>query len=521
MDTFCHLNGELMSSIKYPLSLSQPVYSATEVIQNEALVAHQFNVSMPELMERAGAAVFKKILQCWPTLKSMLVVCGKGNNGGDGFVIARLAHLEGIKVLVLLLDDTLSLSTASIAYQSLKSSGARIIKQNEEPDFDPEQEIVRFTGELIVDGIFGIGFTGQLRSDTKRIVAVINQHKANKLSIDIPSGLSATIGQVDSIAVNADITVTFIVLKQGLLSGVAANYVGELFLDDLEIGKDFITYMHSKNIKYSQGSCDLPKLPKRLAASHKGNIGLLLAIGGNIGMPGAIRLSGEAALRCGAALLAVSCHQLNQALVFNTRPEMMLAASTAKTLVNSKVLTKAKVLIIGPGLGRDDWAKQMFNLASVQNKPCVIDADALHFLSELGLNNSQWVLTPHPKEAAGLLQFTVAEIEADRFTAVKAIANRYGGICLLKGAGSLVSDGKQTWINPTGNAGMASGGMGDVLSGIIGALLLQMPDAFKAVRLACYIHGAAADRIADEKGQRGMLASDLFAELQHLVNEHE
>lgn len=508
-----------MSSNKYPLSLSQPAYSAKQVLQNEVMVAKKLHITMPDLMVRAGLAAFNQILQCWPKINSMLVICGSGNNGGDGFVIARLAHLAGLDVSVLSLNKPASFN-ARLACQALKDAGVTIIKQDKLLGHNPEQVITSFTGELIVDGIFGIGFHGQLSEDIKNLIVVINQHKAKKFSIDIPSGLSATKGTVDSIAFIADVTITFIVLKQGLLTAMAANYIGDLFLNDLNIGQDFITHVSHQNNIYSQGHADLPALAKRPPISHKGDIGLLLAIGGNIGMPGAIRLSGEAALRSGASLLAISCHEGNQALVFNGRPEIMLASSSIKTLANSTILNKARVLIIGPGLGRDDWAEQMFDLALLQGKPCVIDADALHFLSERNVYNNLWVLTPHPKEASRLLNCTVAEIEADRFGAVKKIAKKYGGICLLKGAGSLISNGHQTWVNSTGNVGMASGGMGDVLSGIIGALLLQMPDAFKAVRLACYIHGAAADRIADKNGQRGMLASDLFAELQHLVNEY-
>ena len=506
-----------MSSNKYPLSLSQPAYSATQVLQNGAVVAKKLNITRQELMERAGAAAFKQMLQCWPNINRILVVCGKGNNGGDGFVIARLAHLAGIDVSVLSLNGHSVLGNAGVAYQTLHDAGVNIVKDK---DNDPEQVIAGFSGELIVDAIFGIGFDGQLNDAMKQLIDAINEHDAKKFSIDIPSGLLANTGQVQSIAVIADVTITFIVLKQGLLTALAANYIGTLFLDDLNIGQDFIADTNHQNIIYSQGSDDLPQLTQRLPTSHKGNIGLLLAIGGNIGMPGAIRLSGEAALRCGAALLAISCYQHNQALVFNGRPEMMLAATTAEALAGSTVLNKAKVLVIGPGLGRDRWAEQMFELAISQNKPCIIDADALHFLTDTNSYNSLRVLTPHPKEAAELLACTVADIEANRFEAVKKIAKKYDAICVLKGAGSLISNGQQLWLNPTGNAGMASGGMGDVLSGVIAALLLQMPDAFKAVRLACYIHGAAADRLADKKGQRGMLASDLFTELQYLVNEY-
>ena len=223
-----------MSSNKYPLSLSQPAYSAKQVLQNEVMVAKKLHITMPDLMVRAGLAAFNQILQCWPKINSMLVICGSGNNGGDGFVIARLAHLAGLDVSVLSLNKPASFN-ARLACQALKDAGVTIIKQDKLLGHNPEQVITSFTGELIVDGIFGIGFHGQLSEDIKNLIIVINQHKAKKFSIDIPSGLSATKGTVDSIAVIADVTITFIVLKQGLLTAMAANYIGDLFLNDLNL----------------------------------------------------------------------------------------------------------------------------------------------------------------------------------------------------------------------------------------------------------------------------------------------
>lgn len=320
---------------------------------------------------------------------------------------------------------------------------------------------------------------------------------------------------------------TLIALKRGLLTAQAVNYIGELYVNDLGLGEAVSKYcllhlpIHEPKVVV-QGIKDLPQIPSRMASSHKGDIGLVLAIGGNIGMPGAIRLAAEASLRCGAALLAVSCHKINQNIVVNGRPELMLAPFKVEVLSNSVLLTKAKVLLIGPGLGQDKWAQQIFALAIKhvihRNIPCIIDADALTLLSKTEQYYQNWVLTPHPGEAAKLLHCTIAQIEEDRFAAAKRIVDKYGGICVLKGAGSLICDGKKIVINSSGNAGMASGGMGDILAGVIAALVLQMPHIFEAVKLAVYIHGAAGDNIADKSGQRGMLASDLFIELQQMVN---
>jgi hydroxyethylthiazole kinase-like uncharacterized protein yjeF len=498
-------------------------YSAKQVLQNEGLVAQNQQLAMYQLMERAGNAAFDELQQYWPQANSIIVLCGKGNNGGDGFVIARLAHLAKIQVSVLLTCDVNSIKGDALqAYQNMVSAGVTEIETEK-----LVERVDLFSGDIIVDALFGIGFYGSLASPMQELVAAINANSANVFSVDIPSGLCANTGFVDnSMAVVATITVTFIAYKQGLLSGQAANFVGELILADLSLGNAFkqqvsCQYYFQKDYPLYNGiSC----LTKRLNTSHKGTIGQVLAIGGSVGMPGAIRLASEAALRCGAALVAVCCHQDNQALVFNGRPELMLAPSDAKTLANSLAMNKSKTLLLGPGLGQTRWSQELFDLSVVafisghKNENMVLDADGLTLLAKTDYFCSRWILTPHPKEAAMLLDCDTATIESDRFHAVQAIAKKYGGICVLKGAGTLVSDGHTVVVNSTGNAGMASGGMGDVLSGIVAALVLQTENNFVATCLAVYIHGAAGDIIADRQGQRGMLASDLFEPLQRLVN---
>lgn len=504
-------------------------YSAKQVLANESLVAQSQQLALYELMERAGTAAFEVLRQRWPKTKSMLVLSGKGNNGGDGFIIARLAHVANIQVTVLITCDIANIKgDALTAYQAMLDAGVTVslssaLTQN------LIQYISDFTGDVIVDALFGIGFYGALNEPMQQLVSAINENNASVLSVDIPSGLCATTGFVsEENAVIAEVTVTFIVYKQGLLTGQAANFVGELVLADIGLGAPF-TEAVTSHVSYQASYLLLngvSPLKKRLNTSHKGTIGRVLAVGGGKGMPGAIRLASEAALRCGAALVSVCCHKDNQWLVFNGRPELMLAPNKAKQLANSTAMKKAKVLLIGPGLGQTDWSKALFDLAiatlidsdEVASKLLVLDADALALLSQTTHYCSRWILTPHPKEAARLLGCDVATIEADRFSAVQSIAKKYGGICILKGAGTLISDGNQTVINSTGNAGMASGGMGDVLAGIVAALVLQANDNFAATCLAVYIHGAAGDIIANNGGQRGILASDLFAPLQKLVN---
>jgi len=503
------------------------VYSGDQVLQSERFVAKQQNIAIYSLMESAGAAAFAQLKLNFTNVQSILVLCGKGNNGGDGFIVARLAHLAKLQVTVLVTCDIKMLKgDALLAYQHMIAAGITgvITKQL-------VKQLSDFQGDVIVDALFGIGFHGQLTLQMQQLVSAVNINNAQVLSIDIPSGLCANTGFVNQQhAVVAQVTVTFIVYKLGLLTGQAANFIGKLILADLTLGVAFQAFVTCEHLLQRKPPLlnGISPLKKRLNTSHKGNVGQILAIGGGKGMPGAIRLTSEAALRCGAALVSVCCHQGNQAFIVNGRPELMLAPNEASQLASSSVITKAGVLVMGPGLGQSHWAQDLFDLIITtvlnnKHKQLVIDADALTLLAQTRQPRqhcSRWVLTPHPKEAAVLLHCDTATIEADRYSAVRAIANKYGGICVLKGAGTLISDGKQVIINSTGNAGMASGGMGDVLSGIIAALLLQSDNYFIATCMAVYIHGAAGDIIADKQGLRGMLASDLFAHLPMLVNQN-
>ncbi len=538
-----------MNAKTFRASLPQAAFSAKQVLSNEAKVANVENVGMYSLMTSAGEAVFQHIQQYYLSnmnieskecvKQELLVICGKGNNGGDGFIVAALAAKQGLQVTVLLTVPPDELSGDALrAYQYClgikeSASASLIFAQTSRM-----VEIINvFQGEVIVDAIFGIGFEGSLPLGISEVVNTINKHPAKVVSVDVPSGLCATTGYVDNCAVNAHSTVTFIAMKSGLVTGQANNHVGELYFAELAIGQAFSQQVKSEFSLL--GSSILAELPTRAPNSHKGNVGLLMALGGYQGFAGAIRLSAEAALRSGAALVSVCCHQSNQSLVFIGRPELMLAPSCAKELANYNAFNKAKIYVLGPGLGQSDWGSSLFSLVISQNKTCVIDADGLRLLAKGyhqgsladSLPDNDWILTPHPGEAAALLNCKVTDIERDRFSAVKSIAQQYNCVCLLKGAGSLVSDGKHIWVNTTGNSGMASGGMGDVLSGIVAALIMQknknkytsreqkLFDYGKFTTLATYIHGQAADFIAQKHGKIGMLASDLLPIIQQLINK--
>ena len=501
--------------LKVSNSLTHHAYKVNQLQRYEADAAQAMGINLFQLMERAGSAVLSQIQQHFPTAHKLFVVCGKGNNGGDGYIVARLAHQAGLSVTVLV-NAKRELITGD-AQQALVLLTALPVKV----DFCPQSEVMqaavaRFQGGVIVDCLFGIGFSGALSPALVELITQINNQPCSRVSVDVPSGLNANLGTVAPIAVNADLTVTLIAYKQGLLTGQAANYVGNLQLETLGVNQALAQLTSAACFR--QNEQNLPSILSRSPCSHKGNIGMLLAVGGFHAFTGAICLAAEAALRTGASLVGICCHEKSRNILLTRQAELMVVANSAKSLKRLALLKKIKVIILGPGLGQEIWSKALFNLVIKLPQPKVVDADALRLLSKSLLKNTQWVLTPHPGEAAALLSCSIAEVEADRFSAVKKIAQQYGGVCVLKGAGTLVSNGDIVWINSTGNSGMASGGMGDVLSGIIGALMLQSEDLFSAARLGVYIHGRAADIIAQKHGQIGLLASDLYPEIQRLIN---
>ena len=496
-------------------SLTHHVYKVNQLQRYEADAAQAVGLTLGQLMQKAGAAVFSQIRQHFPTARNFLIVCGKGNNGGDGYVVAKLAHQAGITVKVLV----------NGARETIKGEAKQALTLLEAFPIDIDfyqqvnamsAEVKASTADVIVDCLFGIGFNGVLSSELQHLISELNQQLATRVSVDLPSGLNADLGTVSSVAVQAELTVTLIAYKQGLLTGQAANYVGNVQLETLGVNHALAQLTPTQCFR--QNSANLPKLAPRSPSSHKGNIGMLLAVGGYHAYTGAICLASEAALRSGAALVSVCCHEKSRATLLARQPELMVVANSAATLSEAANLSKVKAILLGPGLGKSTCSKELFNFVITLPQSKIVDADALSLLAEKPIKNNHWILTPHPGEAAALLACSVADVEADRFAAVRKISQQYGGICVLKGAGTLVSNGDIVWLNTSGNPGMASGGMGDVLSGIIGALSLQMADLFSAARLGVYIHGRAADIIAKKYGQVGILASDLYGEIQRLIN---
>ncbi len=370
--------------------------------------------------------------------------------------------------------------------------------------------------ELLVDALLGSGIERDVTGQYAEVITAMNAHPAPVLALDIPSGLNADSGAVMGMAVRANLTVTFVGLKGGLFLDTGPEYTGRLCFAGLDIPEECYA---GKFAKMRRISSDLVRsaLSPRKRNAHKGDFGHVLVIGGGAGMPGAVRLCGEAALRSGAGLVSIATDPAHAAFLTVDRPELMsVGVANAQDL--QPLLEKATIIALGPGLGSNDWSQTLFAAALQSGLPLVVDADALNLLAATDERRDDWILTPHPGEAARLLDTNSNDIQADRSGALASLRQKYGGTVILKGSGSLVSshDGPD-WLCSAGNPGMASPGMGDVLTGIVVAMRAQGLAPERAAVAAVEIHAQAGDAAA-AAGQRGLLASDLLEELRAWVN---
>ncbi len=489
------------------VSLPHSVFSADWLRQAERQAAQETGISLFTLMQRAAKAALLLTQRQFPHARHWLILCGHGNNGGDGFEVARLAKIAGIRVTLLAVEGSKPLpEEAQSARRSWLTSGGTINSADSvwPPDAD-----------LIIDGLLGTGLSSAPRAPYDRLIDAINSASLPVISLDIPSGLDAETGQNAGQAVHATQTISFIALKPGLLTGQARDFTGELHCDAL--GLESWLGGHIALLQRLDATQLGTWLHPRRPCSHKGEQGRLLVVGGDTGFAGAIRMASESALRTGAGLVRVLTHIEHAGPLLTARPELMVQELTAQSL--NEGLEWADVLVIGPGLGQKEWGKQAVDRAAKWDKPALWDADALNLLAINPGKRQNRVLTPHPGEAARLLGCSVKDIESDRLLSARKLTERYGGVVVLKGAGSLIaSENGKMAIADVGNAGMASGGMGDVLSGIIGGLLAQKLDVYDAACAGSVVHGAAADEIALRQGTRGMLATDLLAVIAPLVN---
>ena len=491
------------------MQLPRDLYRPEQVGEMDRLAVDEFGMQGLTLMERAGGFAFEMLRAYWPDPRPLAVVCGTGNNGGDGFVIAELARQAGWRVRVLQMGDPEKISgdARTVAGRFLDAGGERLAFRSE----------LLEDSELVVDAIFGTGLSREVEGAYRDAILAINDSGLPVLAVDVPSGLHAGTGMALGVAVHAQVTPTFLALKCGLFTGEAGDYCGQIQFYDLGVPAQLHKRVESAALRMDYtGVCHL--LAPRSRIAHKGAFGHVLVVGGDHGMGGATRMSAQAAGRVGAGLVSAATRPEHCAAMIAGQPEIMCHPTDVPEVLES-LLDRASVVILGPGLGRSDWSRALFEHALSFDGPMVVDADGLNLLAENPQTRSNWVLTPHPGEAARLLDVSVSDVQSDRFDAVAEISRRYGGTAVLKGAGSLVRRGGETpWLCTVGNPGMASGGMGDVLSGVIGGLLAQGMDLMEAAGTGVCLHGTAADRVAEEQGERGMLATDLLPKLHRLAN---
>jgi len=498
-------------------SQADRLYTARQVrmLDQSAIEAH--GIPAIELMERAGQSVFEAAREFFPQAAHWLVFCGSGNNGGDGYVLARLARQAGLEVTVCALKPVTSLQgEAAMSAQSWMQSGGEV---------QPWPPAADLTPGLIFDALLGTGMERAPDGDFAAAISWMNQHSAPVIAVDVPSGLDVDTGTVPGEAVQAALTVTFIGNKRGMYTADGPDYCGQVHYSALQTPLSVQESIKDSGILIRPNiiGCLLPRRPRN---SHKGSFGWVLGIGGNSHMSGAVRLCGEAALRSGAGKVTLATVPEHAALVNLSCPELMVRGVKKGRELNS-LLAQVNACAVGTGLGQTSWSEDLFNTCLRSQAPMVIDADGLNILArhhpvgarQNRLPRGNWILTPHPAEAGRLLACGTREIQQDRVTAAQRIAEAYDATVVLKGCGTVISrpDGFYA-ICPLGNPGMATAGTGDVLAGVIAAMLAQGLSAWESAMLGVVAHASAGDLAAAQIGERGMIASDIISRLPTVLN---
>ncbi len=489
-------------------ALPAEIYPVAAVREIDRCAIEDEGIPGYTLMTRAGSAAVAAARRQFEKAERWQVICGAGNNGGDGYVVARIAAEAGIAVSVIAMVDPDKLGgDAATACGDFVASGGVVQPWSGALDAD---------AGLLVDGLLGSGLERPVDGAFADAVHAINAHGAPVMALDIPTGIHGDSGATLGSAVRADLTVTFVGLKAGLFVGDGPAHVGVLEFAGLDVPTNCYRPA-SALLRRIDDAAFARHFAARARAAHKGDFGHVLIVGGGAGMPGAVRLCGEAALRTGAGLVSIATHPDHAAIIVAARPELMAhAIEDAADL--EPLIERASVVAFGPGLSQSHWASALLERVASCGLPAVWDADALNLLAAAPATADDRVITPHPGEAGRLLGTSTRDVQADRIAAVRALAERYGGTAVLKGAGTLVSSGNGApWVSTAGNPGMASPGMGDALTGIIAALIAQGLSIEEAAVVGVEAHARAGD-IAARDGERGLLATDLIAALRDVVN---
>lgn len=485
---------------------AQSLYTADQVRELDRLAIEEEGIPGYTLMQRAGQSCFDELTLAWPDASRLTVCCGSGNNGGDGYVIATLALRAGLDVHLIQIGNPEHIrGDAALARQAYIDAGGI------EHGWDRRLP----ASDVIVDAMLGTGLQRPVEGHYLACIHAINHQTMPVLSVDIPSGIHADTGSPMGGAIRADIVVSFVGRKRGLYTGRSLDYRGRMVFDDLGIPLSVYQKL-IPSARLIDHRVHAEALPKRRLNAHKGLFGHVLIIGGGPGMPGAAMMAGTAALRAGAGRVTIATHPEHASLMPMYQPELMCRGiETGEDVL--PLLGQASCVVLGPGLGKSEWAKALFNQVIDQAVPMVLDADALNLLAQNPRQGSDWVLTPHPAEAARLLGVSSHDIQRDRFSSAVRLHERYQAVTVLKGAGTLVASEDGLSLCAAGNPGMATAGMGDILAGMIGGLIAQKMDLIPAAERGTCIHAWAGDQAA-QTGERGLLATDLLDFIRQGVN---
>ncbi|WP_191113030.1 NAD(P)H-hydrate dehydratase [Acinetobacter lwoffii] len=484
--------------------MQQQVYHSRDLQAWEQRWFQQQNSSYG-LMQQVAWGISQRLITLFSQqkIKKIAVCCGPGNNAGDGYLVAKYLKQAGFQVDIYAAE----LGPSPDLVKAIQDAKQADLQPYSHFDFQSEYEVY-------IDALFGIGLNRQLDSDWQNVIQTVNQQTGLKISIDIPSGLDANTGQPLPVAIKADYTFTGLGLKAGLFTGQGKEYAGKIELisaipTDAELQP--IACLSSHQIQ----------LPKREAFGHKGSYGHVLVIGGHADMGGAVIMAAEAAFAAGAGKVTIICDAKHHTAIVSRAPNIMLRDINLLTQEQRQALIQqVDAVCFGMGLGRDPWAKAQyeiwFELIQQSDLEVVLDADALWFLAKQPqVLNSQTYATPHPGEAATLLACSTAEVEMDRIAAIHALQQKYQGQWVLKGSGSLILEEK-LYICDAGNAGMGTGGMGDVLAGMIASLKAQFAQTIHLHEIVT-LHALAGDELA-KNGERGLQAQDMKHAIYQVVN---
>jgi hydroxyethylthiazole kinase-like uncharacterized protein yjeF len=486
------------------------------------------------LMENAGRGATEVISNTFPDLQKMkiAIVAGKGNNGGDGFVIARYLLNRRISVKVYLLADSKGLrGDAETNFQIFQRMKGEVISVPSSKDYQKvKKELEKF--DLLIDAIFGTGLDAEVRGYYREVIDHLNTLQKPIVAIDIPSGLDANTGKPFGTAVRASLTITFGLPKIGHVISPGLDYVGKLKLVDIGLPKKLVEeeriQTHLLENDEIRGWLSTPRRPD----THKGDYGHLLVIAGSVGKTGAAAMACEAALRIGAGLVTLAIPKSLNAIMEVKLTEVMTEPlpETPKQTLSLRAFSSIlrlcenkKAVIIGPGIGTfKETQSLILKLIKTLNLPIILDADGLTALATqpktLPTTNRSLILTPHPGEMAKLIRSTPKDVQEDRISISRNFAQSHHVHLVLKGHRSLIATPKgEVFINPTGNPGMASGGTGDVLTGMIGGLICQGFDILPSLQMAVYLHGLAGDEMAQELGEKSLIARDIIEKIPALL----